>query len=48
LFRHSPQEIVLNKIKTLENQIQTIQNQVKSRIDVRIDYSFDLLARKYI
>jgi hypothetical protein len=26
-FRHSPQEIVLNKINTLENQIQRIQNQ---------------------
>ncbi len=34
LFRHSGQEIVLNKIKTLENQIQTMQNQVKSIIDV--------------
>ena len=29
VFRHSPQEIVLNKIKILENQIQSIQNQVK-------------------
>jgi hypothetical protein len=27
-FRHSPQEIVLNKIKTLETQVQTIQSQV--------------------
>ncbi len=26
-FRHSPQEIVLNKIKILENQIQMMQNQ---------------------
>jgi hypothetical protein len=34
LFRHSPQEIVLNKIKTLENQIQTIQTQVKFRVNV--------------
>ena len=28
--RHTPQEMVLNKIKTLENQIHTMQTQVRS------------------
>jgi hypothetical protein len=27
-FRHSPQEILLNKIKRLENQVRTIRNHV--------------------
>jgi hypothetical protein len=34
-FRHSPREIVMNKIKTLENHVRTMQNQV---INFLIDF----------
>jgi len=48
--RYSPQDMVLNKIKTLENQVQTIQTQVrchKHHLFLLLILSF-FLAREHV